>query len=165
MEQLDLFEKLNTEEKTACAFTGHRELKDDFSPKKLEEAIIAQLEEGVRVFYNGMAMGFDLLAAEYVLECKKKYEDVKLIACIPCLNQEKYFSDKDKKRYVSVLKKCDEQVLVSESYYNGCMQKRDRYMVDRADVLITYCKKSKGGTAYTVRYFKKKYPKKPILFL
>ena len=55
--------------------------------------------------------------------------------------------------------------MLAEHYFRGCMQQRDKYMADRADVLIAYCKKDVGGTAYTVHYFKKKYPFKEILFL
>ncbi len=90
---------------------------------------------------------------------------MKLIACIPCYGQEKRYSEEDKKRYAEILKKADEIVYVSEQYDRGCMFKRDRYMADNADTLIAYCKKTKGGTAYTVRYFTEKYPLKEKIFL
>ena len=155
MKQLEIHE-LQQNIKKSCAFTGHREIKSDFSPqvlKKEVENLIVQ--ENVKTFYVGMAMGFDLLAAETVLKVKKKY-DVKLVACIPYYGQEKYFSEKDKKRYLNVLKKCDESVMVSEKYYKGCLLKRNRYMVDNADFLIAYLRKDSGGTAYTVNYYLKK---------
>ena len=146
-----------------CAFTGHRELYAGFSAQKLAETVRGLVREGVQTFYNGMAMGFDLLAAETVLALKAEYPQIKLIACIPCYNQEKNFSEADKKRYVEILKKADEQALLSEKYYRGCMQVRDQYMVDRADVLVCYCVKATGGAAYTVKYCQKKYPLKRIL--
>lgn len=148
-----------------CAFTGHRELAFGFSARALKKAVEGLILQGVDTFYNGMAMGFDLIAAETVLKLKKKYPFIKLIACIPCYNQERGFSEKDKKRYVSILKKAEERTYVSEFYFNGCMQKRDRYMADRADALVAYLKKETGGTAYTVRYFQNKYPSKEIVFL
>ena len=153
------------EEITTCAFTGHRELGEDFCARTLKKELEKAVEQGVHTFYNGMAMGFDLIAAETVLKIKKKHPQVRLIACIPCYGQEKYFSEKDKKRYVRILKKADEQVCLSEHYYRGCMQMRDRYMADRADMLIAYCKKTTGGAAYTVSYFCKKYPCKRVIFL
>lgn len=166
MEQLTFFnrEKDKSPPET-CAFTGHRELGDDFSKSKLKKQIRACIEEGVTTFFSGMATGFDLVATELVLELKKKHPDVKLVACVPCLGQEKYYSEADKARYVKYLKKADEVVVLSEQYFRGCMQKRDRYMADRADVLIAYCRKSKGGTAYTVSYFKKKNLDARILYL
>ena len=148
-----------------CAFTGHRFLQEDFSLKQLKKIIKEVILRGVDTFYVGMAMGFDLYAAETVLSLRKKYKNIKLIACIPCYNQEKNFSIADKKRYVKILKKVDEQVFVSDTYYNGCMQKRDMYMADRADILIAYLKKDTGGTAFTVKYFQKKYPLKEKIFL
>ena len=123
-----------------CAFTGHRVLEEDFSLKTLKKEVENVIKRGVEIFYVGMAMGFDLCAAEVVLSLKRKYKNVKLVACIPCYNQEKNFTLKDKKRYVKILKKVDEQTLVSETYYRGCMQKRDIYMADKADVLIAYLK-------------------------
>ena len=149
----------------SCAFTGHRLLEGDFSARKLKKEIKKQMENGVEIFYNGMAMGFDLLAAEYVLSLKKKFPKVKLIACVPCYDQDKYFSATDKKRYAKVLKKADETQILSDHYYRGCMQKRDRFMADEADLLIAYCNKDEGGTAYTVKYFKKRKGEENIIFI
>ena len=148
-----------------CAFTGHRQLGDDFSARKLKKEIKNMMEMGVETFYNGMAMGFDLLAAEQVLDLKKKFPAVKLIACVPCYGQEKYFSEEDKERYANILKKANEVVLLSDHYYNGCMQKRDRYMVDHAEALIAYSKKEEGGAAYTVRYFSKTKGEENIIYV
>lgn len=163
-----LWIKTEQEENTAvksCVFTGHRTLEEDFSARKLKATVQAAIEKGVEVFYNGMAMGFDLIAAETVLKFKKKYPHIKLIACIPCYKQERNFSEKDKKRYVAVLKKADEQVILAEEYYRGCMQVRDKYMAERADMMIAYCKKTTGGAAYTVKCFQKCNPEGEIVFL
>lgn len=166
MEQLTFFNREKEESPPeTCAFTGHRELGDDFSKSKLKKQIRSCIEGGVTTFFSGMAMGFDLIATELVLELKKKHPDVKLVACVPCLEQEKYYSEADKARYVKCLKKADEVVVVSEQYFRGCMQKRDRYMADHADVLIAYCRKSKGGTAYTLSYFKKTHSDVRIIYL
>lgn len=150
---------------TICAFTGHRDLEEDFSEEKLSFYIEQLILKGVSVFYNGMAKGFDLISAEILLSLKKKYKSVKLIACIPFYGQEKYFTDQEKKRYAKVLKKADEKILLSETYYKGCLLVRDKYMAERADCLITYCKKDTGGTAYTVNCFKKLHPFAPIYYV
>ena len=148
-----------------CAFTGHRNLSDDFSVKELDKQIEEVIKKGVEIFYNGMAMGFDLLAAERVLAVKRKFPQIKLIACVPFYGQEKYFSETDKKRYDKILKKADEVVTLSEKYYKGCLHERNRYMAERGDILIAYCKEETGGTAYTVKYFKKNFPEREIIFL
>ena len=163
MKQLSIFQ----EEKQikTCVFTGHRELGSDFSKKKLKDEIKGLILQGVDTFLCGMAIGFDLLAAETVLSLKRKNPQIRLVACIPCIGQEKYFSKADQKRYVSALQKADEKVVLSDSYYKGCMQVRDKYMAERGDVMLAYCKKQDGGTAYTVRCFKKLHPNGEIIFL
>ena len=165
MEQLRLEEFTASIPVKSCVFTGHRDLGEDFSPRALKKEIKNAILQGVEVFYNGMAMGFDLAAAEAVLSLRKKYPNIKLIACVPCYGQEKNFSEKDKKRYVNILKKADETVILSEYYYKGCMHVRDKYMVDLADMMICYCKKERGGAASTLGYFKNKKPAAKIVFI
>lgn len=165
MEQLFLEELTEEMPIKSCVFTGHRLLDADFSLKKLKKEVKNAVLQGVETFYGGMAMGFDLAAAEAVLALRKKNPQIKLIACVPCYGQEKNFSDKDKKRYVSILKKADKTVILSETYYKGCMHVRDKYMADLADMMICYCKKETGGAAFTVRYFKKKKPTAKIVFI
>ena len=161
MMQLDLFPI----QPNSCIFTGHRDLGEDFSVQELKQAIQDLLNSGVRIFYNGFAVGFDTEAVKALLSFKKKYPDIKLIACIPCPEQDKYFNFKQKREYKRLVKKADEQILVSDYYFNGCMLKRNRYMAERADVMIAYCKEKTGGTAYTVNYFKKVNPGAKIIFL
>ena len=162
-------EQLRIEESTIaykkCAFTGHRNLGDDFPTDKLRQAIVEVVKRGITTFYCGMACGFDMLAAECVLECKKIYPQVKLVACIPCADQDLYYSQADKKRYAELCKKSDEIVTLSEHYTRGCMYKRDRYLADCVDMMIAFCVKEKGGTAYTVKYFKKSKKNGEIIFI
>ena len=167
MKQLQLFtmEDNTISAYKKCVFTGHRNLENDFSKPRLKRLIERLIKQGVDTFYNGMAIGFDLCAAECVLSLKKKYPNVKLIACIPCYGQEKYFSEADKKRYVKILKKADEKNTLSDHYYQGCMQVRDKYMVDKSDCMIAYCHKNTGGAAYTVKLFQKTHPDGLLLFV
>ncbi len=152
------FEELNKKSEVplrVCAFTGHREM-EEAQVKTLESTLISLINDGVEEFLCGMAKGFDLYAASCVLNLKKKYPHIKLIACVPFYGQEKSYSQKDKLLYVKVLKNCNEIFYLSDRYYQGCMQNRNRYMADKADVLVAYLKKDVGGTAYTVKYFLKK---------
>lgn len=81
MEQL----RIETTEKiTSCAFTGHRRLGEDFDPERLKKEIESCVSRGVSLFYCGMAAGFDLYAAECVVELKRKLPFLRLAACIPC---------------------------------------------------------------------------------
>lgn len=136
-----------------CAFTGHRELGSDFDINLLDRVILNLIKSGARNFYCGMAVGFDTEAAEIVMRYKKKYA-LRLIACIPCEAQSKYFSAANKRRYENILGACDEKIVFSTVYNSWCMHERDRFMVDNCDVLICYLRKKYGGTSYTVNYAK-----------
>ena len=83
--------------KTTCAFTGHRILKKDFSYIYLEEIIDRVIESGYKTFLIGMALGFDTAAFEILL--KKKNKNIDIIACVPCPEQDKYFTLKEKEKY------------------------------------------------------------------
>ena len=163
MKQLSIFQE--EKQLKTCVFTGHRELPLDFPKRKLKNTLEELISLGVDTFLCGMAVGFDLLAAETVLSLRKKHPKIKLVACIPCIGQEKYFSKADQKRYVAAVKKADKQVVLADSYYRGCMQERDKYMAERGDVMVAYCTKTEGGAAYTVRCFRKLYPDAEIIFL
>ena len=115
------------------------------------------IKKGVTIFYSGVARGFDLLAAEAILMYKGKYPQIRLIACVPHIGQEQWYTEEEKARYYSVLKRADEVVTLSKTYYNGCMQKRNRYMVDKADLLLAIWNgEKKGGTWDTVKYAQSK---------
>ena len=59
--------------------------------------------------------------------------------------------------YFSILGQADEVVYVSREYRDGCMLKRNRYLVDHAACLLAvYNGEWRGGTAMTVRYARKK---------
>lgn len=139
---------------TNCAFTGHRVLDSQFDVTLLDRVILNLIKSGARNFYCGMAIGFDTEAAEIVLRYKKSY-DIRLCACIPCETQSKYFSVKEKRRYEEILSSCDEKIVFYPEYTPGCMQKRDRFLVDNCDVLVAFLRKKYGGTYYTVNYAKK----------
>ena len=152
----------------SCCFTGYRPEKFGFelSPEnalynkftsKLYEKIVDIAETGVTTFFSGMAMGFDILAAEAVLDVIKLRGDlgIRLVACVPYADQAKAFPPEWKERYDRILSECDEVVLLSERYFRGCYQARNRYMVDHTDFVITYYDGSPGGTKDTVKYAEK----------
>lgn len=161
----DNHQEIFIKKERSCVFTGHRELGEFFSCEKLKDVLKECVKNEVNTFYCGMAQGFDLLAGKEILSLKRKDKKIKLIACIPYYGQEKNFSQKDKELYLEIYKNSDEKVVISENYYRGCTLTRNRYMADNADMMIAYLKKETGGTAYTVRYFQKKYPQKNIIFL
>lgn len=138
---------------TTCSFTGHRILKKDFNSEKLFNVIEKIIESGYRTFLVGMAWGFDLKVFETLLNFKNKNIDI--IACVPCENQERYFKNSEKEKYLEYLKKADKVVYVSDKYFDGCMQKRNRYIVDNSSILVAYLYSNIGGTKNAVSYAQK----------
>ncbi len=141
-------------EKTCC-FTGHRyilENKKEEIKDKTKEEVIKLINKGVIYFGTGGAIGYDTIAAEIVLELKEIYSNIKLILILPCFDQTKGWKEKDIEKYSGIKKKADKVRVLSERYYIGCMHTRNRYMVDNSAYCICYCKKTSGGTFYTVNY-------------
>ena len=148
----------------ACALTGHRVLKKDFSKEKLKEIFIKLMQEQkVNTFYCGMAIGFDLTACEILYGLKQENYPIKIVACIPCPGQSDKFYSFQKEKYDFLLSICDEKTVISPQYDRACMHIRNRYMVDRAQFLVAYCYKNIGGSASTVRYAQKK--ERDIIFV
>ena len=147
-----------------CCFTGHRPEKCSFRydgrsgefvvlADELEKQIIAALNGGFDTFYCGGAKGFDLLAAEMLASLREKYK-FKLVLVIPFEGQEKGFSTEWKRRYKYALDAADERICLSDEYYRGCYNARNRYMVDRSELVIAHYDGSAGGTRDTINYAK-----------
>lgn len=145
-------DRMNFEIEKTCAFTGHREVGDDLDLPLLETCVEEFIADGYNCFLCGMARGFDLIAADLILKLKEKHCDIKLIACVPCPNQSKFYHQEEKTKYDRILSVCDDVLTVSSHYFNGCMQVRDRYMVDNSSLIIAYSRNKTGGTYYTVNY-------------
>ena len=147
----------------SCCFTGHRPGKlpwryHEEDPrclrlkKRIADAVEIAYQEGYRHFLCGMAMGCDLYFCEEVLKLKERYPDITLEAAIPCPTQADAWPEEQRARYERLVASCDMETLVSAQYTSSCMQRRDRYMVDHASLLIAAFDGSPGGTRYTVEY-------------
>ncbi len=100
-------------------------------------------------------MGFDTLAAQQILTLKRSYPEIKLILVLPCKSQTQGWKRADVEEYERIKSRADKFVYTSENYFPGCMQKRNRHLVDNSSLCICYLTSNTGGTAYTVDYAKK----------
>ena len=148
--------------KITCCFTGHRPEKLPWGKdesradcialkRRIDEALEELYHRGFRNFITGMALGCDLYFAEAVLALRQRHE-VGLEAAIPCLSQAKNWSAQEQARYQSILEQCDLELAVQHNYTQGCMLRRNRYMVERSTALLAVYNGSKGGTRYTISY-------------
>lgn len=138
-----------------CAVTGHRVIQKNFDKNKLRDNFIKLIDAGYNTFLIGMALGFDTLCFN-ILEELRKNNDIKIIACVPCKNQDYKFNVTQEKEYRRMLSQADEIVYTEEEYSSKCMQKRNEYMVDNSSCIVAYLKRNFGGTANTVKYAGKK---------
>lgn len=142
----------------ACFFTGHRTIpKNKFYllADLLEKTCILLITKyGMTDFIAGGALGFDTLAAKTVLKLREKY-DIRLHIFIPCIDQTKWWSAADQEEWDKINNSADSVRYISKNKYTrGCMQQRNRAMVDSAMFGVAYCTKPSGGTYYTLEYAK-----------
>ncbi|MDO4544123.1 MAG: SLOG family protein [Clostridia bacterium] len=144
----------------SCCFTGHRSLPAGRELTLLSEKTKAAIEnayaDGFTRFIAGGAVGFDLLCERLILEAKKQHPDISLAVYIPCKEQAYKFAPADKLLYERLNAAADELLILSNTYYSGCMHVRNRRMVDDSSLCIAYLTKPQGGTASTVAYAKSK---------
>jgi uncharacterized phage-like protein YoqJ len=145
----------------SCCFSGHRSahfdmdasymggIMQDVLKKAIEDAIAA----GFATFHSGMAMGFDIIAAEMVI--KQKYAatgEISLISVIPFAGQEKKWSKKWRERHDAILRAADKIIVLNPNYIRGCYHERNRYLVDNSTRLIGLWGDKAGGTKHTFDY-------------
>ncbi len=114
----------------ACAFTGHR-------PKSV-----------------------DMYAAEIVLELKEKYPQITLECAIPYERQAVRWPEALRNRYFSIAEQCDQETMLQTHYTPDCLRKRNRYMVDHADIVLAVWNGSPSGTGQTVWFAQNR--RKPV---
>lgn len=145
----------NGTRESTCCFTGHRELpvrELNYIKSELEKTITNLIERGIRYFRAGGAWGFDALAAKVVLKLRQQHPHIRLILVLPCHDQTKKWSAREVIEYERIMAQADKVVYTAEHYYDGCMHKRNRHLVDNSSVCICYLTKDGGGTDYTVSY-------------
>ena len=108
-------------------------------------------------------MGFDTMATNLVLRSQKMGQKIKLLFILPCKSQDEFWIPSAKENYAKLLSKADAIEYISGAYFDGCMEKRNRRMIELSDMCIAYFRKERSGTAQTVRMAKEK--KISVIFL
>lgn len=151
------------EKEKTCCFTGHRPEKlpwgfNEEDPRcaalkeRLRQTVEQAYEDGFRHFITGMARGADQYFAQIVLELRDRRSGVTVEAAIPCEEQAVHWREREREQYFRLVEQCDLETLVQRHYDKGCMQRRNRYMVDRSARLIAAYDGMLGGTMYTLHY-------------
>ena len=130
-----------------CCFTGHRPGglpwgDDEASPAclRLKAALLAGIQaladRGVKRFISGMALGVDTYAAEAVIEARRRGREVSLVAAVPFRGQSARWSAAQRRRYDALLAQADAAIVLNKRYVTGCLQQRNRYMVEQSGYVL-----------------------------
>ncbi len=139
-----------------CTFAGHRQVFESKIEEKIRNALESLVEMGSRLMFLNGGMGqFDALCASAVRSLKKRHpeKEIQLCLVIP------YLSDKINAEK-SFLQAVYDEILMPEgleyAHYKAAISKRNRWMVDQADCLISYIIRQYGGAYQTYRYAQRK---------
>ncbi|MBQ8496385.1 MAG: DUF1273 family protein [Clostridia bacterium] len=141
-----------------CCVTGHRSQGFPFERDKNHEQYVNYIvtlyreiekliDEGYDHFISGMAEGADMDFADAVLFFQRDTKnDITLEAALPYpIHPKKKPSDYDIAKNL-ILMQC-RQTILSPFYHRGCMEKRNRYMVDQSNIVLAIWNgKKQGGT-------------------
>ena len=146
-----------------CAFTGYRPQKmvfgfNESDPRciefkaRLHDTIEDLIGKGFSHFLSGGAMGMDMFAAEAVMDLKEKYPWIILEMVSPFDTQAAKWQPEYRARHDRLFEEADMVTVISHEYTRACLFRRNRYLVDNADLLLAAYDGKPGGTAMTVDY-------------
>lgn len=143
------------------AVTGHRPPKlfgpmepySDVNFNMLVSFTTSEIKKinNIEKIITGMSLGFDQAVAQTAINL-----NIPFIAAIPFVGMESRWKKPSQDYFFKLLRHSVETQIISKGVYaSGKFLKRDRWMVDKSDtVLSLYDGNLGGGTAYTVNYAK-----------
>lgn len=142
------------------AFTGHRQFAgsyDENTPtglwirERLALLIRKAVDHGFRTFVSGGALGLDTWAAEEVIRQRDAGADIHLVMAIPCARQDVRWTPESRTRYRQILKAANCVHFCSKDRYEpGCMDARDRWMLENVGTVLAFLERQGSGTGRAV---------------
>ena len=124
-------------------FRGHREFSQEAEVRKWLFSVIEELiQSGEKEFWHGGYGAFDSMAASVVWELKQKYPYIKSVLVLPYLNKKICITKYDETLYPDL-----ENVLPRYA-----ISYRNRWMMEKADVVVAFVQHDWGGAAQTLKY-------------
>jgi len=132
------------------AVTGHRFYERD-EPPGLRIRLASLLQDlDPRGCLTGMAIGFDMLAAEVCRDLGIPY-----LAAVPFKGQESRWPPAVRARYQRLLDTAIQVRFISQPGYAAWkLEARNRWMIDHANLVVAYFTGKPGGTANCLQYAK-----------
>ena len=134
-------------------FIGHRYIdRFSFIEEKVEELVRELITTKEYVdFLVGRDGEFDQIVSSTVLRVKRNVFDANstLTWVMPYETAEYRDNEESFHEYYDEVEICAES---ATGHFKGAIQKRNRHMVDRADLLICFVEKEEGGAYQTMQY-------------
>lgn len=136
-----------------CSFFGHRDVFCDLSNELYKAIETAITEYSITTFYVGDRGNFDRQASGAVLAMKQKYEQIRLVLVLP------YFTNK-LNEYKEIYESQYDEIIIPSIldgvHPKGAITKRNRWMVNESELIISYITREFGGAYDTVKYASKR---------
>lgn len=129
-----------------CTFFGHKDTPSDIE-KHLQEAIIDLINQGVSCFYVGNQGSFDAMAIKTLRKLKEEYGNISytvVLAYMPTKRNADEYTDE------SVFPEC-----LADVPPRFAIDRRNRYLLQKSDIVISFVKHSFGGAAKFTELAKK----------
>ena len=124
---------------SVCTFFGHRDVSDNIKPQLTNVVRRLIEQDGVTKFYIGNHGNFDRLAKRVVQQLAEEYPYIRFSVVLSRLPQGEWCRPQDGQNTVF-----PEEVAKAMPRY--AILARNRWMLDRADVVVTYVTHSFGGS-------------------
>ena len=140
----------------------HNKAWEDLKRAFLDVSLFLYGKDRALSIYTGMALGVDQAFAEEAFYLRSLLPSVSCIAAIPCHNQESKWPVPSREQYHKILEQCDKAIYVTQGRFTpDCMELRNRWMVDRSDIVVAVYDGKRGGTKNCIDYARKN--NKPVI--
>lgn len=139
------------------AGTGHRPNKLGGYGKEVFDILVSIAEGWLKVnrptgVISGMALGWDMALAQASINL-----GIPFVAAVPFKGQECKWPEQSQREYNRIINHAAKVIYVCEPGYAPYkMQKRNKWMVDRCNILLAMWDGTEGGTGNCISYANKK---------
>lgn len=135
------------------SFFGHRQLDHYFDIEKQLETMVKSIitSEDYVEFLVGRDGDFDQIASSTIRRIiqANDYGNSSLVLILPYMTAEYRNNQDNFHKYYDYVEICSES---AKSHYKAAIQVRNRYMIDRSDLVICYIERKNGGAYKSVQY-------------
>ncbi len=138
-----------------CSFFGHANLEGKASEiaPQLRQVMVDLIKNGVDTFYVGNHGEFDILSSKIACNLKTLYPEIQVIVVLCYPNELQYL----KCSFTDFL--MPPEIVAAPK--RACIVKRNRWVVDHSDFIVSYIKYQIGG-AYEIWQYAQKLKKKIV---